>query len=148
MFGHTALRGPVTDWRTFMLHVHHLSNYLASKESTFTGTVKANSVSSLFWEVLCMTPGARRWPLTVHSCQPASALRPVSEPGPHSASQARAKNKLYFINIRRTVCHSQRWALRFANTQMAEHWPRDFATSSSFSWERLMSIMENPRRAS
>lgn len=97
-------------------------------------------------------PWSLRGPLTVHSCQAASALRPASEPGPHPASQARDKNKARFINIRRTVGHSQRWALQFANThthtKMAEHWPRDFATSSSFSWERLMSIMENPRRAS
>lgn len=69
-------------------------------------------------------PWSLRGPLTVHSCQAASALRPVSEPGPHPASQDRAKNKPRFINIRRTVCHSQRWALQFANTHTHTHrWP-------------------------
>lgn len=98
-------------------------------------------------------PWSLRGPLTVHSCQAASALRPASEPGPHPASQARDKNKARFINIRRTVGHSQRWALQFANTHThrwpntdRETLPRRRASPGNGWWASWRTLVEQAKR--
>lgn len=92
-------------------------------------------------------PWSLRGPLTVHSCQAASALRLASAP----TLPLRPGIKIKPVSLTSgglSVIHRDEHCSLPTQTQMAEHWPRDFATSSSFSWERLMSIMENPRRAS
>ncbi len=134
-----------TDWRTFMLRVHP-SNSLASKKNPH---IYWNKESKPWFKPYSEKLYA--WPLELGMdlwlCTPAR-LHQISA---QSVNQAHTlplrpglKNKPNFINIKRTDCHSQRWALWFANThthtQMAKYWPRDFATSSSFSWERLISI--------